>query len=127
MRARPLLVDKNLTILERIIVDIVNRKQGCKLMELIVEITNIVINNKQADIDMNDTEGFLDLCNFESLSTSAKVNLLLDTVIKLISNNKLIGLHYKLNIGNYHEKMFILPKGSSFKYLSKKEKEKYNE
>jgi len=126
MRARPL-IDDNLTILERIIIDIVNRKQGCKLMELIVEITNIVINNKQANIDMDDTKGFLDLCNFESLGTSAKVNLLLDTVIKLISNNKLIGLHYKLNVGNYHEKMFILPKGSSFKYLSKKEKEKYNE
>ncbi len=113
--------ETQLTILEKIIVDIVTQRQGCKLMDLIVEITNIIGNETRSNVDLKDYSKFLEISEFEALATHDKVNTLLDTITGLISKNKLIGLHYKLGVGNYHEKMFILPKGSSFKYLNKKE------
>lgn len=109
-----------LNILEKVIVNIVSDKQGCKLMELITDITNAILNEKRLPITISESTEYPELLRFNSSDTNEKVNILLDTIIGLVDKNKLVVLHYKLGIGNYHEKMFILPKGSSFKILSRK-------
>lgn len=109
-----------LNILEKVIVNIVSDKQGCKLMELITDITNAILNEKRLPITISESAEYPELLRFNSSDTNEKVNTLLDTIIGLVDKNKLVALHYKLGIGNYHEKMFILPKGSSFKILSRK-------
>ena len=116
-------VQDNLSTLEKVIIDIVNQKQGCKLMELIVDIANIIANENRSSIDFTEYDKFKEILEFNVMTTDEKVTILLDTITGLISNNKLIGLHYRIGSGsgNYHEKMFILPKGSGFKYLNKKE------
>lgn len=109
-----------LNILEKVIINIVSDKQGCKLMELITDITNAILNEKRLPITISESAEYPELLRFNSSDTNEKVNTLLDTIIGLVDKNKLVALHYKLGIGNYHEKMFILPKGSSFKILSRK-------
>lgn len=110
--------EEHVNIIEKIITDIVNNLQGCKLMELITEISSIILNENRTTINLNHDD-YMDLINLNSMSNSEKVQFVIDTVNEMISKGKLVGLGYTLDKGNYHDKMFLLPKGSSFKYRSK--------
>lgn len=112
-------VTSNMEIIDKVIIDIVENKGGCKLMDLIVGLSDVVRNQNLTNIKFDKFDDLHKLIILVQQSTDVLTNTIFDKVIQLIKTGRLVGISYTLQNQSFSEKMFILPKGTSFKYILK--------
>jgi len=113
----------HMEILDKLIIDVVEQKEGCKLMELIVGLSDIIKNENLTNIKFEDHLEYVKLINLIQQSISDQTNIIYDKVINLIKTGNLVGISYNLKSKTYSDKIFILPKGTGFKYILKNKTE----
>lgn len=109
----------NMEIIDKLIIDIVEQKEGCKLMELVVGLSCIIKNESLTNVPFTNFEEYSKLVTLIQQSLENQESTIFDKVTNLIKTGHLVGISYNLKSKMHSEKMFILPKGTSFKYILK--------
>lgn len=114
-------VTAHLDIIEKLIIDVVEQKEGCKLIDLAIGLGEILKNENLTNIKFDKHEDYVQLITLIQKPLNEQINIIFDKLTELVKNGYLIGISYNLKNKMSAEKMFILPKGTSFKYMRTKE------
>mgnify|MGYP003608855914 CR=1 FL=1 len=87
-------VTAHLDIIEKLIIDVVEQKEGCKLIDLAIGLGEILKNENLTNIKFDKHEDYVQLIALIQKSLNEQVNIIFDKLTELVKNGYLIGISY---------------------------------